>query len=451
MVLLLVAPQQKKHNEDSAHSVQCDPIMINKDEFIYLTPKRDNIFSTSSEELKNLPQFAFDWESIRSNYVNERMHTLVNNLLPPGGRYLISHSCHLKCPYCLLGGYGKGFASINQIEQFIKLQESRLQNGSKGVLELLGGEPLIASKKREIHFLFQNWVNRVETYLEDSFIRVFSNGIDTKHFVDLLNEFNVKTTISLGKDRIFKNGTSSFPLVVENLLHLVKEGYSPDLNFVISEPNQQILELTELLQTVPEITVCNIFLTPIITNAELSVENYSNLLMSLTNNIETLLNVLDHQQDQRLGIGMINGLQIILLKRRIYLTANQILLKGCNHLPAMDYTGKILVCDRDFYGGDQIIGNFIPKYQMLPENELRKQLLRHSFQLTSDCQTCPQQDICFCCPALPILNTSECSAKSKLKAFKHVLGQFLMILDENNFSLLVKEQIGRNSFLIDSI
>lgn len=135
-------------------------------------------------------------------------------------------ACNLRCRYCFQGegGYPQIHMTVDVLEEVLQVLESivrRINNPSRMVVVLYGGEPLLLTNRGLIEKIFR--------FCEENRLRVraISNGVNLPLFFDLLEQYHdlfEGVTITLDGDRSthdflrpFANGSGSYDRVVSSI------------------------------------------------------------------------------------------------------------------------------------------------------------------------------------------------------------------------------------------
>lgn len=135
-------------------------------------------------------------------------------------------ACNLRCRYCFQGegGYPQIRMTVDVLEEVLQVLEDivkRINNPSRMVVVLYGGEPLLPTNRGLIEKIFRFCeANRLR-------VRTISNGVNLPLFFDLLeqnHEMFEGVTITLDGDRSthdslrpFPNGSGSYDRVVSSI------------------------------------------------------------------------------------------------------------------------------------------------------------------------------------------------------------------------------------------
>lgn len=135
-------------------------------------------------------------------------------------------ACNLRCSYCFQGegGYPQIRMTVDVLEEVLQVLESivkRINNPSRMVVVLYGGEPLLPTNKGLIEKIFRFCeANRLR-------VRAISNGVNLPLYFDLFEQYRELlegVTITLDGDRSthdslrpFPNGSGSYDRVVSSI------------------------------------------------------------------------------------------------------------------------------------------------------------------------------------------------------------------------------------------
>jgi uncharacterized protein len=178
--------------------------------------------------------------------------------------FIPSYNCNLACPYCLQGQNKENKSiSLKDIDKILRFVESTIADSSKNdvpiqklFIHFYGGEPMM---QKESLFTFIKPVNEIVSknnchvyYSMTSNLTLLDDDM-----INLMKEYNICTQVSIDGTkyqhdlrRIYKNGSGTYDIILNNLRRLNKKGLKDCITIRLNIDRDNLKDAEEIMKSV---------------------------------------------------------------------------------------------------------------------------------------------------------------------------------------------------------
>ena len=336
---------------------------------------------------------------------------------------MLTDSCHGDCKYCYQK-FSKEKLGNLAVENIGKIEELLPEID---VIQFFGGEPLLEERfifklDERIDYLIQKNILSKKpiyvfstnlTFLTDAFKRFLwklkGEGNNPEFIITVDGEREVHD-----KNRILKNGDSSYENLLKNYNFLIENGFSVETIYIVYN-NEHLLKhlslkdcLTNITDTFSQVKYVLFNFEQLFEETKISEEMIKQLRYGLLKDIfediisgnkefikcrsyllQELMRIYDSIMDEKA-----NKVKCLMEGKKISITPN----------------GKIFMCIDQYYNGKNAVGNL--QEMSISKDTLSKYTLSNNLK-PEKCQKCSVNRICRPCPLKTEISEKECQERYK--------------------------------------